>query len=201
MRRGIDHHAGRLCRIVAVEDFKARAHRCVGIEEEHPSLDRSAVLASRDDFLSRIAALLEVDATDQLEVQHLRHEPVDRCRFDRRDAALHLEPAPLIERHRRRVPGHRVVRRPMRRRSARCPPHRAGESHGGRPCRAWSMASTPASGRSRWSRSQPVSRISSLASLSLHWARSTNIDSRFNVGARRSAAHARRRRRQPLSRR
>ena len=35
-----------------------------------------------------IAALLEVDAADELEVDHLRHEAIDRRRLDRDDAAL-----------------------------------------------------------------------------------------------------------------
>ena len=45
---------------------------------------RAAVLAARDDLLARVAALLEVDAAEQLEVQHLRHELVDGRRLDRR---------------------------------------------------------------------------------------------------------------------
>ena len=66
----------------------------VAVEQEHAPLGRAAVLAARDDLLARVAALLEIDAADELEVDHLRHEPVDRRRLDRGDAALHLEPAP-----------------------------------------------------------------------------------------------------------
>ena len=60
----------------------------VAVEEEGAPLDRAAVLAARDDLLPGVAALLEVDAADELEVDHLRHEAVDRRRLDRDDAAL-----------------------------------------------------------------------------------------------------------------
>ena len=42
------------------------------------------------------------DAADELEVDHLGNEAVDRRRFDRDDAALDLEPAPARQSHRRR---------------------------------------------------------------------------------------------------
>jgi hypothetical protein len=46
----------------------------------------AAVLRARDDFLAGIAAFLEVDAAEDLEVHHLRHELVLRRRGDERAA-------------------------------------------------------------------------------------------------------------------
>ncbi len=66
----------------------------IAIEQQRPALGGAAVLAARDDLLAGIAALLEVDAADELEVDHLRHEAIDRRRFDGDDAAFDVEPAP-----------------------------------------------------------------------------------------------------------
>ena len=100
----------------------------VAVEEEGAPLGRAAVLAARDDLLPRVAALLEIDAADELEVDHLRNEAIDRRRFDRDDAALDLEPAPGRERS---SPARRR-RRPRRAtgaaRRARCTPARVGQA-------------------------------------------------------------------------
>jgi hypothetical protein len=48
-------------------------------------------------LLAGIAALPEVDAADQLEVDHLRHELFHRGGLDERHAAADFQPAPAVE--------------------------------------------------------------------------------------------------------
>ena len=79
--------------------------------QHHAALERAAVLAARDDLLARIAALLEVHAAHQLEVDHLRHEGLDGAGDDARHARLHLEPVPHVGAGRRRPRRRRVGRR------------------------------------------------------------------------------------------
>jgi hypothetical protein len=53
-------------------------------------LRTAAELAARHDFLTGITTLLEVDATDRLVIEHLRHEGVDDGRADPGDAGMYL---------------------------------------------------------------------------------------------------------------
>ena len=156
----------------------------LALEQEGAPLGRAAVLAARDDFLAGIAALLEVDAADELEVHHLRHEPVDRRRLDR--ARCRFAPR-ASARPRGRAAGRR--RRRPRRRAARrtgpapCPRRRAGGSPAAPSRSRLPRPRASPSGAVAAVAGQPQSRTSALASLSLHCARSTNIDRRFSVGA------------------
>src|SRR4051812_26335395 len=59
-------------------------------EAHHAPLHLAAVLRARDDLLARIAALLEVDAAQLLEIDHLRHEEVLRGSRDQGAPGLNL---------------------------------------------------------------------------------------------------------------
>jgi hypothetical protein len=73
--RGVDDHAARLARVGHVEHFVAGLRgRAVDGGERGAALELAEVLAARDDFLARVAAFLEIDAAEQLEVDHLRDE-------------------------------------------------------------------------------------------------------------------------------
>ncbi len=51
------------------------------MEREKPLLETAEILHARDDFLAGIAALLEIDAAEEIPVRRLRHEQVGRrCR-------------------------------------------------------------------------------------------------------------------------
>jgi hypothetical protein len=60
----------------------------------HAALDRAAILAARDHFLPGIAAFLKVHATHQLEIDHLRYEPLCGRRHDAWHTAQHVEQLP-----------------------------------------------------------------------------------------------------------
>ena len=107
----------------------------------HAPLDRAAVLAARHDLLARVAALLEVDAADQFEVDHLRHELLDRGRRDARHAARtssQRHACGVQRRQRGRLPpaGCTSSERGI------CPRRRAGGSTTASPC--WRAAPRPA---------------------------------------------------------
>ena len=188
------------------------------LEQEHPALDRAAVLAARDDFLARVAALLEVDAADQLEIEHLRHEPIDRRGLDPRDAAAHLEPAPVgrVRRSGRRLPRRpRGARHPIGRFMPRTAPHRRSrqrphdEAARGLPRRAGGseragrLASCPRrhvaeTARAAASPTTPVSAhlVAGIARACIARAARTSRDASASAPARprrRPAAHRRRR--------
>ncbi|KOT23443.1 glycine cleavage T domain protein [Burkholderia mallei] len=103
-RRRVHDHPARLARIVRMIELDARM-RGVGagrdVRERGAALDRAPVLAARDDFLARIAALAEVDAADHVEVDHLRNELLDGRLRDARLARAHVEPIPDGGRHAR----------------------------------------------------------------------------------------------------
>src|SRR5207344_343256 len=84
---GVDHHAA--VELLAGPQLGAGGRR----QAHHAALHFAAVLGARDDFLPGIAALLEIDAADLLEVDHLRHELILRRRGDQRPPG-----ADLIER-------------------------------------------------------------------------------------------------------
>src|SRR6185369_13787546 len=63
--------------------------RCLNRAAIHTPLELAQVLAARDDLLSRVAAFLEIDAADELEIRHLRHEVVLRCERDLCNARAH----------------------------------------------------------------------------------------------------------------
>ncbi|CAM2154724.1 hypothetical protein PT2222_310031 [Paraburkholderia tropica] len=97
-RRGRIHdHAAGLARIVGMEQLDARTR---GVEtgrdarERRAPLDRAAILAARDHFLTRIAALLEVHAAEHVVVDHLRHELLAHGLRDARLARVDVEPVP-----------------------------------------------------------------------------------------------------------
>lgn len=74
---------------------KLRAGRGrLAVRERGAPLDRAAILAARDHFLSRIAALLEVHAAEHVEIDHLRDELLDRRLRDARLARVNVEPVP-----------------------------------------------------------------------------------------------------------
>src|SRR6185295_2948990 len=81
MRRGVRDRSRRFVRRAARVNVLAGRGDGVAVEEQRASLRRAAILAARDDFLPGIAALLEVDAADELEVDHLRDEAIDGCRL------------------------------------------------------------------------------------------------------------------------
>ena len=169
----------------------ARRRRRVAVEQEHAALDRAAVLAARDDLLARIAALLEVDAADELEIDHLRHELLDRRGLDRGMPLCTSSQRQVVERERAARRRRRPRCRRRRTSSARGRRRRAGGSALRRPRRACSTTRRVApSQRGAARRRGRAARTSALASLSLHFARSTNIDRRFSVGASRSALQA-----------
>src|SRR6185295_15872597 len=81
-RCGIGDGAHGLARGAGEEHVLSGESDAFAVEQEGAPLGRAAVLAACDDLLSGIAALLEIDAADELEVDHLRHEAVDRRRLD-----------------------------------------------------------------------------------------------------------------------
>ena len=75
-------------------------HITSAASKKHPSLELSKVLAARDDFLTGIAALAEVDAVDRLEIDHLRNELFVASLHDPRDGTQHLCATPDLTCHR-----------------------------------------------------------------------------------------------------
>src|SRR5690606_3725977 len=61
------------------------------------ALELAEVLHARNDFLARIAAFLETDATDGLQVDHLRDEQFAGGPEDLADAGAHLTEQPVVE--------------------------------------------------------------------------------------------------------
>ena len=96
MGRGIDDHSRRLIGVVGPEYFMTCAGVGITVKQEHATLQRASILTSRHDFLPGVAAFLEIDAPQQLEVDHLRHEQIDRLGLDEGNAARDLEPAPFF---------------------------------------------------------------------------------------------------------
>ncbi len=157
------------------------------------ALERAAVLAARHHLLARVAALLEIDAADQFQVHHLRHEllrPWRPTRAARRCAPPasarlsgssagsggRLAAGPQPARHRGAVDDGVGQADQVGAAGVGAAPRGAGRA---------SPSAAPAASPAR-----PHSGSSALASLSLHLARSTNIDSRFSVAGSRSALQA-----------
>ena len=167
----------------------AGGQRHGAVHQVGAALDRAAVLAARHHLLAGVAALLEVDAAHQFQVQHLRHELLGRGGDDARHAALHFEPAPGIGVAAAAAAalgaGPQDARHALRR----------GQAH---QLRLAEAAARPVAGRQRALQQrvgrrpgQPVQRpVGAEPSLSLHLARSTYIDSRFSVAGSRSALQA-----------
>ena len=96
---GIHDHAAGLSRVVVRKYFCAwhDGRKLVGIDarQQHAALELAKVLAARDDLLSGVAALAEIDPAHQLEVHHLRHELLARGIQYLWYAGLNIEPAPV----------------------------------------------------------------------------------------------------------
>ena len=58
----------------------------------HPLLELAEVLRARHDFLSRVTALVEAHAADELEVEHLCNEFLLGRLGDQREAVANHEP-------------------------------------------------------------------------------------------------------------
>src|SRR6185295_5898628 len=86
---GAVHHGAAVERLAGTQPFALRRRQA-----HHAPLHLAAVLRARDDFLAGIAAFLEVDAAEGLEVHHLRHELVLRRRGDQRPPGLDLLQVP-----------------------------------------------------------------------------------------------------------
>ncbi len=92
------HHLRRAA--ILQPHFRARRQRNLGAGEEalHPALHLAAEMRAGNDFLPGVAALLERDATEPVQVQHLRH-PQSRGRTgDLGDACGDVLGAPFIAR-------------------------------------------------------------------------------------------------------
>ena len=72
----------------------ARDQRLFGSYAIEVTLDLAEVLRAGDDLLTRIAALVETDAAELLEVGHLGYELLTRGGADQRKSGHDIEPAP-----------------------------------------------------------------------------------------------------------
>ena len=88
-------HAGGLARVLAPEHLLCRRHGGIARQQEGAPLQLAQIVAARDDFLARVAALLEIDPADQLVVEHLRHELAGGRGHDRHHARTHFQLLPL----------------------------------------------------------------------------------------------------------
>src|SRR5687767_15214214 len=103
--------------LLACENSRSgRRRRSAVFEAEHASLDRAPKMRARDDLLARVAALLEIDAAQQVEVEHLRNERCVCFGIDLRQAGADSRELPVrlaiwmafrqIDRGRRRFDSH-----------------------------------------------------------------------------------------------
>ena len=90
-----NHAAGLFC-IVDSKHSITRSHGFVAMDQIGAALQGAPKLASRNHFLSRVATLLEIDATDRFVIQHLGHESIHCFGVDGCNPTLHLAPAPLL---------------------------------------------------------------------------------------------------------
>ena len=75
VRRAVDDHAARLLGIGAGIDFlSGHGGRVGNADQRGAAFQLAQILAARDNFLPRIATLLEIDAAQQLKIDHLRYE-------------------------------------------------------------------------------------------------------------------------------
>lgn len=74
----------------------------IDMREIHAALELAEIVGARDDFLARIAAFLEADAADALEVDHLRDERFLCFGQHDRHAGANFEPLPAGRANRRR---------------------------------------------------------------------------------------------------
>src|SRR5690606_26135327 len=81
--------------IAAQQPRAGDGRRCACTEVEHAALDCAAVVRARDDLLSGVTALLEADAAEQIEIQHLRDEAFVRRRIDLRMTGTQMIVPPL----------------------------------------------------------------------------------------------------------
>src|SRR6266702_7856107 len=79
---GVHDHAVRLVSQVFAVEIISRGGLRRDIGEEHAPLRLAEMLHARDDFLPRVTALAEAYPAQQIEVCHLRYEPVLRCSGD-----------------------------------------------------------------------------------------------------------------------
>ena len=147
---------------------------------DHAALERAAVLRARDDFLPRIAALLEIHSADQLQVHHLRHELVlrrpSRSGGGPRGSRRATSPAPV----------RRGKRGPLPRPRAR------GRGAASMPTADRAVSSDPGTRQGRRRPSAPTRRTAPIrrSRPDPTFERSTNIDSRLAHGGREVARRA-----------
>ena len=84
-----------------MKDLLPRLQRHRTAQHLRTPLERAAVLAACHDLLTGVAALLEVHATDQFEVDHLRHELLGCRRHHAGHAAGGFQTAPEFDVQRR----------------------------------------------------------------------------------------------------
>eukprot|EP00825_Cyclidium_porcatum_P004432 TRINITY_DN1207_c0_g1_i9.p2 TRINITY_DN1207_c0_g1~~TRINITY_DN1207_c0_g1_i9.p2 ORF type:complete len:336 (+),score=37.03 TRINITY_DN1207_c0_g1_i9:1329-2336(+) len=88
------HRAAGLVGIVRRVQHVASLQGMLAGQSEQVALDLAEVLGPGDHFLAGVAAFVEADAADFLEVGHLWHEFFLRGQRDQRERRLHIKPAP-----------------------------------------------------------------------------------------------------------
>jgi hypothetical protein len=111
-RRGVDHRsAGLVAERRGEQPGTGGGGRAARGEGVQPLLQSPEILRARDDLLSRIAALLEADATERVQVERLRHELVGRGGRHERNTRAHLREPPCVLVARRGGARERTVQR------------------------------------------------------------------------------------------
>src|SRR3989338_11632594 len=81
------------------------------MSQVHAPLRFAEVLHARHDFLAGIAALLEIHATNEFKIRHLRHELLLCLRQNNGDAGMDVEPIPAYAADRLRMLAERLPER------------------------------------------------------------------------------------------
>jgi hypothetical protein len=81
-------------RILRREQVVAGLQRHAAAHPVEMALDLAQVLGAGNDFLARVAAFVEADAANFLEIGHLRHEFFLGGQRDQREGGLNIQPAP-----------------------------------------------------------------------------------------------------------
>src|SRR5262249_19645274 len=93
--RGVEYRPASLLAEARAEEPRSRRKGCNFRVREHGALfQASEILRSRDDLLTRVAALLEAYAVERVQVQRLRNELILCRRKDHRHAGADEQPSP-----------------------------------------------------------------------------------------------------------
>src|SRR5882762_7101596 len=95
----VDDDPARLIAEVLAVERVARFGLSGDFGEEHAALELAEVLHARDHLLAGVAALVEADSAEKLEVRHLRNELVLRRSSHQGHAAANVEPSPRMRAH------------------------------------------------------------------------------------------------------